>query len=132
MIEHSLMAARTTDTALPHYACCSSPGGAARLPLRCLLFRSSWLTLDGDPHVGAAGVLHRRSGVEALAVQVGVAGAVPERQCAARRLGCRRRVLWWRSRRMRSRSPSAARFQFLEVARYWARGVAGVGIGCKV
>ena len=33
----------------------------------------------------------------------------PERQCAARRLGRRRRVLWWRSGRMRSRSPSAAR-----------------------
>jgi hypothetical protein len=32
----------------------------------------------------------------------------PERQCAARRLGRRRRALWWRSRRMRSRSPSAA------------------------
>jgi hypothetical protein len=34
----------------------------------------------------------------------------PERQCAARRLGRRRRALWWRSRRMRSRSPSAAHF----------------------
>jgi hypothetical protein len=33
----------------------------------------------------------------------------PERQCAARRLVRRRRVLWWRSGRMRSRSPSAAR-----------------------
>ena len=37
-------------------------------------------------------------------------GRRPERQCAARRLGRRRRVLWWRSRRMRSRSPSAAHF----------------------
>ena len=60
------------------------------------------------------------------------AGARPKRQCAARRLGRRRRVLWWRSRRMRSRSPSAARFQFLEVAQYWARGVTGVGISCNV
>ena len=33
---------------------------------------------------------------------------------------------------MRSRSPSAARFQFLEVAQYWARGVTGVGIRCNV
>lgn len=41
-------------------------------------------------------------------------------------------VLCWRSRRMRSRSPSAARFQFLEVAQYWARGVTGVGIRCNV
>jgi hypothetical protein len=27
---------------------------------------------------------------------------------------------------------SAARFQFLEVSQYWARGVTGVGIGCNV
>jgi hypothetical protein len=31
-----------------------------------------------------------------------------------------------------ARSPAAARFQFLEVARYWARGVTGVGIRCNV
>jgi hypothetical protein len=33
---------------------------------------------------------------------------------------------------VRSRSPLAARFQFLEVAQYWARGVTGVGIRCNV
>jgi hypothetical protein len=62
----------------------------------------------------------------------GASASGPERQCAGRRLGRRRRALWWRSRRMRSRSPSAARFQFLEVAQYWARGVTGVGIRCNV
>ena len=32
----------------------------ARLLLLCLLLRSSWLTVEGDRPVGAAGVLHRR------------------------------------------------------------------------
>jgi hypothetical protein len=31
----------------------SSPGGPARLLLLCLLLRSSWLTVEGDRHVGA-------------------------------------------------------------------------------
>jgi hypothetical protein len=42
----------------------------ARLLLLCLLFRSSWLTVGGDRHVGAAGVLHRRGGRAAVAVSV--------------------------------------------------------------
>ena len=49
----------------------------ARLLLLCLLFRSSWLTVEGDRHVGLAGVLHRRGGRAAVAVRVGVAGGVP-------------------------------------------------------
>jgi hypothetical protein len=49
----------------------------ARLPLLCLLLRSSWLTVEGDRHVGAAGVLHRRGGRAVVAVRVGVAGGVP-------------------------------------------------------
>jgi hypothetical protein len=51
----------------------------ARLLLLCLLLRSSWLTVEGDRHVGAAGVLHRRGGWAAVAVRVGVAGGVPTR-----------------------------------------------------
>jgi len=48
------------------------------MPARLLLlFRSSWLTVEGDCHVGAAGVLHRRGGRAAVAVSVGVAGGVP-------------------------------------------------------
>ncbi len=35
---------------------------SARLLLLCLLFRSSWLTVEGGRQVGAAGVLHRRGG----------------------------------------------------------------------
>ena len=42
----------------------------ARLLLLCLLFRSSWLTVEGDRHVGAAGVLHRRGGRAAVAVRL--------------------------------------------------------------
>jgi hypothetical protein len=49
----------------------------ARLLLLCLLFRSSWLTVEGDRHVSAAGVLHRRGGRAAVAVSVGVTGGVP-------------------------------------------------------
>jgi hypothetical protein len=52
---------------------------SARLLLVCLLFRSSWLTVVGDRHVGAAGV-HRRGGRAVVAVSVGVAGGVPEVQ----------------------------------------------------
>ena len=33
----------------------------ARLLLLCLLFRSSWLTVEDGRHSGAAGVLHRRA-----------------------------------------------------------------------
>jgi hypothetical protein len=43
------------------------------LLLLCLLLRSSWLTVEGDYHVGAAGVLHRQGGRAAVAVSVGVA-----------------------------------------------------------
>ena len=57
---------------------------------------------DADTCIGVSAVLHVDA-IEALAAR-------PERQCAARRLGRRRRALWWRSRRMRSRSPSAAHF----------------------
>jgi hypothetical protein len=56
----------------------------ARLLLLCLLFRSSWLTVEGRPVTSsAAGVLHRRGGRAAVAVRVGVAPGVPERnrQC---------------------------------------------------
>jgi hypothetical protein len=59
----------------------------ARLLLLCLLFRSSWLTVEGDRHVGAAGVLHRRGGRAAVAVRVGVAGGVPEEQRRMARSG---------------------------------------------
>jgi hypothetical protein len=52
----------------------------ARLLFLCLLFRSSWLTVDGDRHVGAAGVLHRRGGRAAVAVRVGVAGGVANQE----------------------------------------------------
>ena len=48
------------------------------MPARLLLlFRSSWLTVEGDCHVGAAGVLHRRGGRAAVAVSVDVAVGVP-------------------------------------------------------
>jgi hypothetical protein len=60
----------------------------ASLLLLCLLFRSSWLTVEGNRHVGAAGVLHRRGGRVAVAVSVGVAGGVPDQQ--SRRLQSRR------------------------------------------
>jgi hypothetical protein len=41
----------------PVYAWSGSEPGAARLLLLCLLLRSSWLTVEGDRQVGAAGVL---------------------------------------------------------------------------
>ena len=47
----------------------------ARLLLLCLLLRSSWLTVEGDRHVGAAGVLHNHRGGRA-AVAVGSASLV--------------------------------------------------------
>ena len=50
----------------------------ARL-LLCLLLGVSWLTVEGDLHVGAAGVLHRRGGLAAVAVSVGAARGVPAR-----------------------------------------------------
>jgi hypothetical protein len=52
----------------------------ARLLLLCLLLRSSWPTVEGDRHVGAATVLHRRGGRAAVAVSVDVAGGVPNEQ----------------------------------------------------
>jgi hypothetical protein len=68
----------------------------ARLLLSCLLFRSSWLTVESDRHSGAAGVLRRRDGRAAVAVGVGVARRVPERARATRRgsglLRCRRQA----------------------------------------
>jgi hypothetical protein len=57
----------------------------ARLLLLCLLFRSSWLTVEGDRHVGAAGVLHRRDGRAAVAVRVGVADGVPNQERSSAR-----------------------------------------------
>ena len=58
----------------------------AGLLLLCLLFRSSWLMVEGGPH-GAAGVPHRRGGRAALAGSVSVAGGVPTRN--SRRLAAR-------------------------------------------
>ena len=49
----------------------------ARLLLLCVLLRGSWLTVQGDRHVGADGAPHRRGGRAAVAVSVGVAGGVP-------------------------------------------------------
>ena len=68
----------------------------ARLLLLCLLFRSSWLTVEGGRQVDAAKVLHRQGGRVAVAVSVGVAGGVPEQQCQTVRL-------------RRSRPPQVAR-----------------------
>jgi hypothetical protein len=50
----------------------------ARLLLLCLLFRSSWLTVEGGCQVSATRVIHRRGGPAAVAVPVGVAGGVSE------------------------------------------------------
>ena len=50
----------------------------ARLLLLCLLLRSSWLTVEGGRHSGAATVLHRRGGRAAVAVSAGMAGGVPK------------------------------------------------------
>ena len=61
------------------------PPVPARLLLLCLLFRSSRRRVDGDRHVGAAGVLQRRGGRAALAVRVGVAPSVPKRLSLASR-----------------------------------------------
>ena len=61
------------------------PPVPARLLLLCLLFRSSWRRVEGDRHVGAAGVLHRRGGRAALAARVGVAPGVPKRLSRASR-----------------------------------------------
>src|SRR5947209_14287175 len=52
----------------------------ARLLLLCLLLRSSWLTVEGGGHAGAAGVLHRRGGRAVVGASVGVAGGVPDQQ----------------------------------------------------
>jgi hypothetical protein len=53
---------------------------SARLLLLCLLLRSSWLTLEGERHVGAARVLHRRGGPAVEGVSVGVAVGVLKRE----------------------------------------------------
>ena len=52
----------------------------ARVLLSCLLFRSSWLTVEGDRHFGAAGVLHRPGARAAVTVRVDVAPSVPMQQ----------------------------------------------------
>ena len=49
--------------------------------------------VDGDRHVGAAGVLHRRGGRAAVAVRVGVAGGVQKQQSRRLQLEPRRLVL---------------------------------------
>jgi hypothetical protein len=49
-----------------------------RLLLLCLLLRSSWLTVEGGRHIGAAAVLDRLGGRAAVAVSVGVVVGVPE------------------------------------------------------
>ena len=61
-----------------------------RLLLLCLLLRSSWPTVEGERHVGAAGVLHRQGGRAAVAVSVGVAGGVPLEQSRRLRLSTSR------------------------------------------
>jgi len=78
---------------------CITPDAAVRaMPARlllCLLFSSSWLTVECDGHVRAAGVRHRRGGRAAVAVSVGVAPGVPEGNRYAARSGlllCRRQV----------------------------------------
>ena len=53
--------------------CCLTPEPTATLWRRmllllCLLFGRSWLTAEGDRHVGAASVLHRRDGRAAVAL----------------------------------------------------------------
>jgi hypothetical protein len=66
------------------------PAVPARLLLLCLVLRSSWLTVEGGRHVGAAGGLHRQGGWAAVAVSVGVAGGVPTERCRdARGVGSR-------------------------------------------
>ena len=52
----------------------------AKLPLLCLLLRSSWLAVEGDRRVGAVGGPHRRGGRAAVAVRVGVAAGVAHQQ----------------------------------------------------
>ena len=47
----------------------------ARLLLLCLLFRGSRLTVVGDRHVGAAGVLHRRADGQPWLLRLGMVGA---------------------------------------------------------
>jgi hypothetical protein len=107
-------------TLLDH-AWSGSDAGGARLLLLCLLLRSSWLTADGNRHVGAAEVLHLRGGRAAVAVSVGVAGGVPKGQSRpARSLGrpdrcfeTRRSCLVRAARTAPVRRRSACRWQFL-------------------
>ena len=98
--------------------CCSCPEAAvravpARLLLLCLLLRSSWLTVEGDRHVGAAGVLHRRGRRAVVAVSVGVAVGVPREH----RDGDIR-VTWQFRGRSSSRAPSQVPRRGLSV---WGR-----------
>jgi hypothetical protein len=89
---------RSRDPVCPEAAVRAVP---ARLLLLCLLLRSSWLTVKGDRHVGAAGVLHRQGGRAAVAVSVGVAVGVPDAAVSStpprcsrvprRRIACRDR-----------------------------------------
>ena len=79
----------------------------ARLLLVCLLFRSSWLTVEGGSQIGAAGVLHRRGGRAAVAVSVGVAVGVPILKPRVPRIGAV--VLLLRQRAAVGAGPSRAR-----------------------
>jgi hypothetical protein len=67
--------------ALPLDAWSGSERRAARLLLMCLLLRSSWLTVEGDRQVGAAGVLIARADGQPWPCRFGVAGGVPKRPC---------------------------------------------------
>jgi hypothetical protein len=69
----------TSITAPPHVhtnTWSSSPGAAREAADSVLAVQAFVANARGDPHVGAAGLLDRRSGAEAVPVQVGVAGAV--------------------------------------------------------
>ena len=81
--------------ALPLDASSGSDAGASRLLLLCLLLRSSWLTVERDRHIGAAGVLHRQGGRAAVAVSVGVAVGVPEQPPDRVRFGLGGLLLSW-------------------------------------
>jgi len=62
-----------------------------RLLLSCLQRRTSWLTVESDRRVDAAGVLHRRGGRAAVAVSVNVAdGARKQRRWRVQRTRSRR------------------------------------------
>ena len=76
-----------------------------RLLLSCLQRRTSWLTVESDRRVDAAGVLHRRGGRAAVAVSVNVAdGARKQRRWRVQRTRSRRLPVA-RSNSGRGRSP---------------------------